>query len=150
MSCAAARSPRILVVRRPARHQQADEREAGDGHDVEEPQVQEADRPIARERHRDEGEEGGHEDGEGRQLEDPAVGRGRAQVLLADQLERVGQRLERPVRPDVHRAQPHLDPRRHLPLDVDQRQHDERHQHDHGEQPQEGIQPGVFDVHVDA
>ena len=66
----------------------------------------------------------------GRERKEQRVGRRRPELLLEQQLDDVGQRLEQALRADQVRAEPLLQDRRDLPLDVD---HDGRRAQQHHE-----------------
>ena len=62
--------------------------------------------------------------------------RDRRDVFLQQQLDRVGDRLQRAVRPDPHRAEPDLHPRDDLPLE----QRHERHRDQHRVQQDQNLE----------
>ncbi len=81
---------RVAVVGAPAGHHPADDIDRRDGDDVEEPELQHADLPVKGKWDGNEDEEDRDKDEVGRELEDPRVGAPRPQILLAEQLERIG------------------------------------------------------------
>src|SRR2546425_7540360 len=147
---------RVFVVRSPAGDDDAEHGHRTERRQIEKPNVEVRANNVLGERQDDPGSEHGAEDERGRRNEKPAVGRGRADVLLRNELERVRERLQEAKGSDVIRAETVLDDRLDLALEVDLQQRTvqneeerEAHRDDQAQwRPNERIDPEGTNGHL--
>jgi hypothetical protein len=134
---------RVLVGRRPPGDEHADDRHRRDGQGVEDAGVEVGEPGVRPEGHGHVHEEDRPHHEVGGELEERAVGPLGDDVLLLEGLAHLGEELERPVRPRLHRPEPRLEVRHHLEqVDVDERP---RREQDGGQHP-DHAEPGLLPV----
>ena len=98
----------VLVRRPPARHHETHDRQYRDRHDVEQAEVQIAQHQVTRDGDGDPQQQSRNKDRDRREpIHAPVRPRGE-DVLLGDELQRVGDGLKRAVKAHAHRAHAHL------------------------------------------
>ena len=138
--CAQAPQDGVLVGGTPSCHDESEHGQDGERGDVEEAQVHVAEDDVLGHGNGDPQQEGRYEDGQRRQPVDAAVGPGRKNVLLGDELEGIGYGLECAVRPDAHGAHALLDTGKGFAFEPGEHQH-----HDGKEGEDEDSAYGVGD-----
>ena len=132
---------RVLAVRGPAAEDDPVDRERADRHEHEQPRVDVGDDQPAPERDERVDRRRRHHREQRRRHEEPAVGRGRHDVLLRDQLDGVGDPLEHAEGPGPVRAVADLEAAEHLALgpgrDADDDRQREQHDQDLEERPEQ-------------
>ena len=97
---------------------------------------------VGPERHHHHEQERGGQDDVGRQREQLAVGVGRGDVLLLEELAHLGEELERAVGPGLHRAEPALHVAHHLEEEGDdERARAEDDEDQHRDRARHGLLP---------
>ncbi len=134
---------RPLVVGRPARHENADDRQRRHRHDVEDADVDVGRDQVLRPRQHGEGRERRGEHDVGRELEQRLVRRRRRDVFLQQQFHGVGGGLVPAVPAVFHRPQAVLEVRRNLAFQPDGQQREHGHEADDAHGKDGGNQIGI-------